>query len=116
MCEIDDVVIPHFEQRTGAKCYGSIQDLDKQLDDGLQLNVDIVSMTVSCASRSRYNRINKKPVCHRDGNLFTKGIATIAKICPRMCYLEMVTADKHYNDPRDFMKAKELLGKHFKHV
>ena len=33
-----------------------------------------------------------------------------------MCYLEMVTADKHHNDPKDFMEAEELLGKHFKHV
>ena len=33
-----------------------------------------------------------------------------------MCYLEMVTADKHHNDPQDFMKAEELLSKHFKHV
>ena len=111
-CDIDEVAISHFEERTGAKCYGSIESLRQQLNAGLKLSVDVVSFTVSCASRSKWNRINKKPVEHRDGHEFTEGIDVICKIAPRMCYLEMVAGD----DPSDFMEVEERLSKCFSNV
>jgi site-specific DNA-cytosine methylase len=116
-CEVDPVAIQHFEQRTGAPCYGSIQDLDRKLEDGLDLGrIDVVSLTVSCSSRSRLNRINKKPVEHNDGHLFTQSIATIGKINPRMCYVEMVCSDPGHNDPQDFHAVEKALGELFPHV
>ena len=116
-CEVDPVAIKHFEERTGAPCYGSIQDLDRQLDEGLKLDkIDVVSLTVSCSSRSRLNRINKKPVEHNDGHMFTQSMSTIGKINPRMCYVEMVCSNPAHNDPQDFHEVEKALGDLFPHV
>ena len=73
-CDTDDTLDTYFKNRTaGAPNYGSVEQLSKALDDGLQLPpIDVLASTLPCSSCCRWNRINKLPSDHDIGSLFAQ--------------------------------------------
>ena len=117
-CEIDEVAINHFTDRTGAPCYGSVQALrDDILAGRITLPpIDVLSSTLDCASKCKWNRINKKAPDHKDGDQFVKQLELIKLINPRCCYVEMSPPDPSFNRPEDYYALEQGLGSIFPHV
>ena len=112
-CETDDTLATYFTNRTaGAPNYGSVEQLGKALDDGLQLPpIDVLASTLPCSSRCRWNRVNKLPKEHDSGSLFVQQLEVIRRIKPRVFYAEMAPPDPAHNnnDPGDYTALERGL-------
>ena len=118
-CEIDPVAQKFFQERTKAPEHGDTAELLKRLKKGQKLPpVHVLSSTMSCSSRSRFNRINKKDKNYGNGNAFNDQIELVQRINPKIFYCEMAPPDSGSNDMRDYVKLEtELVQKcKFKHV
>ena len=117
-CEIDEVAIGHFMDRTGAPCYGSVQELRNDILAGRVTlpQVDVLASTLSCASKFKWNRINKKSPDHKDGEEFERQLELIRLINPRCCYVEMIPQDPSCNRPEDYYALEQGLGEMFPYV
>jgi hypothetical protein len=112
------VAINHFTARTGAPCYGSVQKSSATTCWPAEspCHRSTYFPTLDCASKCKWNCINKKAPDHKDGEEFVRQLELIRLIYARCCYVEMTPPDPSCNRPEDYYALEQGLGNMFPHV
>ena len=88
--ENDELAKNHFEKRTGAKDFGTLEELHAKLQQGLDLGpVHVMAGTMPCTERSKLWQLNKNKPPPSTTHLFNLQLEVVKLVKPTVFYAEM---------------------------